>query len=99
MKPFPLQLEPKQSRESSRWAKRLSLDDLPRDEKWRRKKLKLYYGKLGFVEMTSTPFMFRSMAWELPSVEQLPDNIDRSTTLKLADFWQTTLRIQSSYAA
>jgi len=34
-------------------------------------KLKRYYGKLGFVEMKSTPFMFRSMAWELPSIEQL----------------------------
>ena len=29
------------------------------------------YGKLGFVEMRSTPFMFRSMAWGLSSVEQL----------------------------
>jgi hypothetical protein len=71
MKPFPLQLEPKESRDSSGWAKRLRLDDLPRDEKMAKKKLKRYYGKLGFVEMKSTPFMFRSMAWELPSVEQL----------------------------
>lgn len=71
MKPFPLQLEPKESRDSSAWAKRLRLDDLPRDEKKATKKLKRYYGKLGFVEMKSTPFMFRSMAWELPSVEQL----------------------------
>jgi hypothetical protein len=70
MKPFPLQLEPKQSRDSG-WAKRLRLDDLPRDEKMAKKKLKRYYGKLGFVEMKSTPFMFRSTAWELPSVEQL----------------------------
>ena len=66
-----LQLEPKESRDSSGWAKRLRLDDLPRDEKMAKKKLKRYYGKLGFVEMKSTPFMFRSMAWELPSVEQL----------------------------
>ena len=71
MKPFPLQLEPKESRDSSGWAKRLRLDDLPRDEKMAKKKLKRYYGKLGFVEMKSTPFMFRSTAWELPSVEQL----------------------------
>jgi len=71
MKPFPLQLEPKESRDSSGWAKRLRLDDLPRDEKMATKKLKRYYGKLGFVEMKSTPFMFRSTAWELPSVEQL----------------------------
>ena len=66
-----LQLEPKESRDSSGWAKRLRLDDLPRDEKMATKKLKRYYGKLGFVEMKSTPFMFRSTAWELPSVEQL----------------------------
>jgi hypothetical protein len=36
-----------------------------------KKKLKRYYGKLGFVEMKSPPFMFRSMAWEPLSVEQL----------------------------
>lgn len=71
MKPFPLQLEPKQSRDSSGWAKRLRLDDLPRDEKVAKEKLKQYYRKLGFVDMKSTPFMFRSMAWELPSIEQL----------------------------
>src|SRR5215467_10462048 len=71
MKPFRLQLEPRESRDSSGWAKRLRLDDLPRDEKMAKKKLKRYYGKLGFVEMKSTPFMFRSTAWELPSVEQL----------------------------
>ena len=38
---------PKQSRDSG-WAKRLRLDDLPRDEKMAKKKLKRYYGKLGF---------------------------------------------------
>jgi hypothetical protein len=37
MKPFPLQLEPKESRDSSGWAKRLRLDDLPRDEKMAKK--------------------------------------------------------------
>jgi len=69
-------------------------------KKMAKKKLKRYSGKLGFVEMKSTPFMFRSMAWEFPSVEQLrAEYIDRSTILKLADFWQTTRRIQSSQAA
>lgn len=71
MKPFPLQFEAKQSHNSSAWAKRLRLEDLPRDEKLSKAKLKQYYGKLGFVDMKSTPFMFRSMAWEFPSVEQL----------------------------
>jgi GNAT superfamily N-acetyltransferase len=71
LKPFPLQLEPKQSRDSSAWAKRLRLDDLPRDAKMATEKLKRYYEKLGFVRMKSTPFMFRSMSWAFPSVEQL----------------------------
>ncbi len=71
MKPFPLQFEPEQSRDSTSWAKRLRLGDLTRDQKMSTRKLKKYYGKLGFVEMKSTPFMFRSMSWALPSVEQL----------------------------
>lgn len=71
MKPFPLQLEPKQSRDFSAWTKRLRLEDLPRDAKMATEKLKQYYEKLGFVRMRSTPFMFRSMSWALPSVEQL----------------------------
>ena len=71
MKPFPLQFEPKQSRDSSAWVKRLRLGDLPRDSKVATDKLTQYYGKLGFVEMKSTPFMFRSMSWALPSAEQL----------------------------
>ena len=70
-KPFPLQLEPKQSRDSSAWAKRLRLEDLPGDAKMATEKLKQYYEKLGFVRMRSTPFMFRSMSWALPSVEKL----------------------------
>ena len=44
---------------------------LPRDAKMATEKLKQYYEKLGFVRMRSTPFMFRSMSWALPSVEQL----------------------------
>jgi hypothetical protein len=71
LKPFPLQFEEKQPHNSSAWAKRLRLEDLPRNERMSKEKLKQYYGKLGFVEMKSTPFMFRGMAWELPSVEQL----------------------------
>ncbi len=71
MKPFPLQFEPEQSRDSSAWVKRLRLGDLPRDPKVSTRKLKKYYGKLDFVEMKSTPLMFRSMSWPLPSIEQL----------------------------
>jgi hypothetical protein len=71
MKPLPLQFEPQKSRDSSAWVKLLRLDDLPREAKMATRKLKQYYGRLGFVEMKSTPFMFRSMSWALPSVEQL----------------------------
>ncbi|HBB89257.1 MAG TPA: hypothetical protein DC047_16760 [Blastocatellia bacterium] len=70
LKPFPLQLEPKDSRDSSAWTKRLRLEDLPRDAKMATEKLKQYYEKLGFVRMRSTPFMFRSTSWALSSVEQ-----------------------------
>ncbi len=71
LKPFPLQLEPKNIRDSSAWKKRLKLEDLPRDATVAKNKLKQYYGKLGFVEMKSTPYMFRNMSWALPSGEQL----------------------------
>lgn len=71
IKPFPLQFEPKQNRSSSEWAKSLRLEELTSERKKAKEKLKLYYGKLGFVEMKSTPFMFFNTAWALPSVEQL----------------------------
>lgn len=70
MKPFPLQFEPKHSRESS-WQRRLRLRNLPSDHKTSNKKLKQYYSKLGFVEMKSTPFMFWNMSWSLPTFEEL----------------------------
>jgi hypothetical protein len=70
-KPFPLQFEPKQSRDSSARVKRLRLGDVPSDSDVATDELTQYYGKLGFVGMKSTPFMFRSMSWALPSAEQL----------------------------
>jgi GNAT superfamily N-acetyltransferase len=70
MKPFPLQSEPSQSADSS-WAKRLKLRNLSSDHKMSERKLKQYYGNLGFIEMRSTAFMFWNMSWALPSIEQL----------------------------
>lgn len=61
MKPFPLQFESDHSSDPS-WAKRLRVGEMPRDLKVSTQKLKQYYGKLGFVAMRSTPFMFRSMS-------------------------------------
>ncbi|MCA1602709.1 MAG: hypothetical protein LC776_14060 [Acidobacteria bacterium] len=71
LKPFPLQFESRECQDSSAWIKRLRLEDLPCDSLAAKNKLKQYHEKLGFVEMKSTPFMFRSMAWALPSIEQL----------------------------
>src|SRR4051812_8469731 len=97
MKPFPLQLEPKQSRDSSGWAKRLRLDDLPRDEKMAKKKLKLYYESLGFVnEVNSIHVPQHGAGAPFCSAIACRIIIDRATILKLADFWQTrTIRLSA----
>ena len=70
MKPFPLQLEPKDATDSL-WRRRLRLEQFPSDSKVSTRKLRNYYHKLGFVPMRSTPFMFRSLCWALPTIEQL----------------------------
>lgn len=74
IKPFPLQFELKEL-SSSRWRTRLGLENFPADSKKATRKLKDYYGRLGFVPMRSTPFMFLSTAWALPSEEQLCANV------------------------
>ena len=70
MKPFPLQFEPKASNDS-KWRRRLKLEEFPSDIKRSTRKLRAYYERLGFVPMKSTSFMFLSMSWALPSVQQL----------------------------
>ena len=70
MKPFPLQLERKDATDSS-WRRRLRLEQFPSDSKISTRTLRNYYHRLGFVPMRSTPFMFRSLSWALPTIEQL----------------------------
>ena len=70
MKPFPLQLERKDATDS-RWRRGLRLEQFPSDSEISTRKLRNYYRRLGFVRMRSTPFMFRSLSWALPTIEQL----------------------------
>ena len=76
MKPFPLQLEPK-DQTNSRWTRRLRLEQFPSDSKISTRKLRSYYHRLGFVPMRSTPFMFRSLSWALLTTEQLCAEVRR----------------------
>jgi len=76
MKPFPLQLERKDPTDS-RWRRRLSLEQFPSDSEISTRKLRNYYHRLGFVRMRSTPFMFRSLSWTLPTIEQLYAEVRR----------------------
>jgi len=76
MKPFPLQLETTDATDS-RWRSRLRLEQFPSDSKISTRKLRDYYHRLGFVPMTSTPFMFRSLSWSLPTIEQLCAEISK----------------------
>jgi hypothetical protein len=76
MKPFPLQLERKDATDS-RWRRRLSLEQFPSDSEISTRKLRNYYHRLGFVRMRSTPFMFRSLSWTLPTIEQLYAEVRR----------------------
>lgn len=78
MKPFPLQLEPKDAGDL-RWRRRLRLNQFPSDSKISTRKLKDYYHRLGFVSMRSTPFMFRSLSWALPTNEQLYSEVRKLT--------------------
>ncbi len=76
MKPFPLQLERKDAAHS-RWRRRLRLEQFASDSEISTRKLRNYYHKLGFVRMRSTPFMFRSLSWTLPTIEQLYADVRR----------------------
>jgi len=69
LKPFPLQFEPRHETES--WNSRLKLETYSTDVQKSTRKLRRYYEKLGFVPMKSTPFMFRSLSWALPTSLEL----------------------------
>ena len=70
MKPFPLQFEPKDETDTP-WRRRLRLEQFPSDSKISTSTLRSYYHRLGFVPLRSTPFMFRSLSWALPTIRQL----------------------------
>ena len=48
MKPFPLQLEPKNATDS-RWRRRLRLEQFPSESTISTRKLRDYYHRLGFI--------------------------------------------------
>ena len=76
MKPFPLQLELEDAGDS-RWRRRLRFEQFPSDSKISTRKLRDYYHRLGFVPLRSTPFMFRSLSWALPTIEELCAGVNR----------------------
>jgi len=71
IKPYPLQFEASSpADEKSEWRDMMKLDQISTDLKVATEKLRQYYGKLGFLRLEGTPFMVRSTAWALPSVEE-----------------------------
>jgi GNAT superfamily N-acetyltransferase len=72
IKPFPLQFEHEPSTEKGdHWRNELQLTNFTKIEHAATQKLRSYYRKLGFIGMRGTPFMFRSTALRLPTVEEL----------------------------
>ena len=58
IKPYPLQFEVEPSNEDDRrWRTELKLTQLPKNRLVAIKKLSDYYGRLGFVRISRTPFM------------------------------------------
>jgi hypothetical protein len=93
IKPFPLQFEPGQRSDSSAWAKRLRLGDLSRDPKMSTRKLKQYHGKLGFVEMKSTPIHVPEQVLAAPVCRKVALRIILLTDLRHPEFGR--LRFES----
>lgn len=70
IKPFPLQFETETSSEDERkWRTKLRLAQLPNNKLVATKKLSDYYGKLGFLRISRTPYMVRATAWAIPELE------------------------------
>lgn len=70
IKPFPLQFEVEPSNEDERkWRTELGLGQLPKNEPVATKKLRDYYGRLGFLRVSRTPFMVRATAWAMPEAQ------------------------------
>jgi len=72
IKPFPLQFEHEPSTDKDcQWRREMHLSIFSKNERLSLQKLHQYYSKLGFVSMRGIPFMFRSTAWQLPTIEEL----------------------------
>jgi len=72
IKPFPLQFEQSIPAEDKiGWHAEMQLSSFRETEQDSIRKLQNHYGKLGFVEMKSTPHMILSTARRLPSIEKL----------------------------
>ena len=72
IKPFPLQFEQSiPAEDKSGWHAEMQLSSFRETEQDSIRKLQNHYGKLGFVEMKSTPHMILSTARRLPSIEKL----------------------------
>ena len=70
IKPYPLQFEVEPSNEDDRrWRTELKLTQLPKNRLVATKKLSDYYGRLGFVRISRTPFMVRATAWLMPEAQ------------------------------
>jgi hypothetical protein len=69
LKPFPLQLEPRSTREEiDKWRSRLKLSEFKGSEKAATRKLVAYYAMVGFERLPGTAFMFRSNDLVLPDI-------------------------------
>jgi len=67
IEPFPLQFEHEVSDGRERkWHDELRLSDFPKDEERAIEKLRVYYGKLGFVGLEGSTYMILSTALQLP---------------------------------
>ena len=72
IKPFPLQFEQSFAAENkSSWHVEMQLSSFRETKRDSIRKLRSYYGKLGFVEMKGTPHMFLSTTRRLPPIEKL----------------------------
>jgi GNAT superfamily N-acetyltransferase len=69
LKAYPLQFEAQNDRDD--WRKKMALTSFHSDEKASTTKLKKHYSRLGFLAIRGTPFMVRSTAFQLPSVEDI----------------------------
>lgn len=69
LKPYPLQFEFEDAANSSgEWRPRLALDRFPQDSDTAFSALKGHYEKLGFVQVSDTPFYIISTDWRLPEL-------------------------------